>query len=173
MNVSPSKTEIINFFLKVLLEGIDLSVDLLLAFSRHCFFACCHCSWLVVLVLHAMLFGCSSFAQCRCSLHFSCSSLHNVVWALFLCAHQCLALGSLLDVGFLCTMLVASSSHFLSSFFTLSGLAFQLIQQVINLLLLDGLHLECLKGWGLEELLQMPIFNLQFLILTFCLGLIN
>jgi len=104
MNVSSSKMEVINFFLKVMLEGIDLSVDLSPAFTCHCFFAHCCCSWLIVLVLCAMSFGCSFFAQCHCSLHFSHSSLHNVVGALFLCTHQHLALGSLLDVGFFCTI---------------------------------------------------------------------
>jgi len=147
-NVSLSKKEIFDFFLKVMLEGVDSSVNLLAVFSHRHFFTRCRRSWLVVLALRAMLFGCSSFAQCRRSSPFSHSSSHNVTRALFLSAHQHLALHSLLNVGFLHTMSAAHSSHFLSSFFTLSHLAFQLIQQVINLLLLDGLHLELLKAWG-------------------------
>jgi len=145
-NVSPSKKEIFDFFLKVTLEGVDSSVDLLAVFSHRRFFARCRRSWLVVLALRAMSFGRSSFAQCRRSSHFSRSSSHSVARALFLSARQRLALDSSLDVGFLRTMSAAGSSHFLSSFFALSRLAFQLIQQVINLLLLDGLHLEFLKA---------------------------
>jgi len=108
-NVSPSKKEIFDFFLKVTLEGVDSSVDLLAVFSHRRFFARCHRSWLVVLALRAMSFGRSSFAQCRRSSHFSRSSSHSVARALFLSARQRLALDSSLDVGFLRTMSAAGS----------------------------------------------------------------